>query len=207
MWTCPHTEETLWKESLSQYLAPGLSSSSASLFHAGATHQKPSFSASPPTPICSTTPKNAYRQAKHSRPKTRTRKTSYCDSDLCLNHESVYALAIIPIPRFQHRTRGDFHWFSEHCSIQALDLVDPQRNRLFRSKETEPCQYMGTPPLHRTEHLFVDARESTLVLRVRVQLSPIQGGYRIFLSPHACNHCLHRDRGFFRPKCHHLDSR
>ena len=28
--------------------------------HAGATHQKPSLSASHPTPICSTMPKNAY---------------------------------------------------------------------------------------------------------------------------------------------------
>ena len=32
---------------------------------------------------------------------------------------------------------------------------------------------MGDPPLHRTEHLFVDARESTLVLRVRVPLATI----------------------------------
>ena len=131
---------TSLKESLSQYLAPEPSNSSASLFHAGATHQKQSLSASHPTPICSTTPKNTYHQAKHSHPKTKTRKTSCCDSDLCLNHEFVCSLAIIPIPRFQHRTRGDFHWFSEHCSIQALDLVGPQRNRLFRSKETEPCQ-------------------------------------------------------------------
>jgi len=40
-----------------------------------ATHQKPSPSASHPTPICSTTPKNTSHQAKHSHPKTRTRKT------------------------------------------------------------------------------------------------------------------------------------
>ena len=140
MWTYPHTEETLWNESLSQSLAPGLSSSSASLFHAGATHQKQSLSASPPTPICSTTPKNTYRPAKHSHPKTRTRKTPYCDSDLCLNHEFVCSLAIILIPRFKHRTRGDFHWFSGHCSIQALYFLGSQRDRLFRSKETEPCQ-------------------------------------------------------------------
>ena len=40
-----------------------------------ATHQKPSPSASHPTPICSTTPKNTSHQAKRSHPKTRTRKT------------------------------------------------------------------------------------------------------------------------------------
>ena len=77
---------------------------------------------------------------KHSHPKTRTRKTPYCDSDLCLNHEFVCSLAIILIPRFKHRTRGDFHWFSGHCSIQALYFLGSQRDRLFRSKETEPCQ-------------------------------------------------------------------
>lgn len=66
---------------------------------------------------------------------------------------------------------------------------------------------MGDPPLHRAEHLFVGTRESTLVLRIRVYLSPIQGRYHILLSPHTYDHCLHRDRGFFRPKRHHLDSR
>lgn len=89
--------------SLSQYQAPGPSNSSASLFHAGATRQKRSLSVSPPTPICSTTPKNTYHQAKHSHPKTRTRKTPYCESKLCLNHEFVRALTSKPHMNFRPR--------------------------------------------------------------------------------------------------------
>ena len=125
-----------------------------------------------------------------------------------MNHEFVCSLAIILIPRLQHRTRGDFHWFSGHCSIQALCFFGlSKRQTNSDSKKQNLVNKWGLLPYTALSIYSLAHAKALLFCASECNLSRIQCRYRILLSPHACDHCLHRDRGFFRPKCHHLDSR